>query len=258
VIAGVIIGGRVPLSRVKSKGAVRSPDAGELALPADPELLFDGPTDASRTVVLAHGAGAGMDSPFLAFFATGLGERGVRVVRFEFPYMAMQRSTGKKKPPDRKPVLRETWLKVVEALHRDSPDRESPGLVLGGKSMGGRVASLVADEVGAAGLVCLGYPFHPAGKPDPLRVEHLRAIQTPTLIVQGERDPFGSREEVGGYKLSPAIRVAWIGDGDHSFTPRRTSGRTERQNWACALDEITAFLESLTDGEKTKRPKKAR
>jgi predicted alpha/beta-hydrolase family hydrolase len=90
-----------------------------LALPADPELLFDGPTDASRTIVLAHGAGAGMDSPFMEFFATGLAKRGFRVVRFEYPYMASKRVTGKQKPPDREPVLRETWLKVVNMLGRE-------------------------------------------------------------------------------------------------------------------------------------------
>src|SRR5437016_5930441 len=106
-------------------------------MPADPELLFDGPTNASRTIVLAHGAGAGMDSPFMDFFARGLGTRGYRVVRYEYPYLASQRLTGKKKPPDREPVLRETWLKVVEVLRRVSPDRENTGLVIGGKSMGG-------------------------------------------------------------------------------------------------------------------------
>jgi predicted alpha/beta-hydrolase family hydrolase len=123
----------------------------ELDVPATPELLFDGPADSSRAVVLAHGAGAGRDTPFLNAFATGLGRRGLRVARFEFPYMAEWRRTGKKKPPDREEVLRQTWLKVVEAL---GPG----GLVIGGKSLGGRVASLVADEAGVAGLVCLGYP----------------------------------------------------------------------------------------------------
>jgi pimeloyl-ACP methyl ester carboxylesterase len=125
-----------------------------LAMPAGPELLFDGPTDAPRTFALAHGAGAGMDSPFMAPFAKGLAKRGFRVARFEYPYTASKRVTGKQKPPDREPVLRETWLKVVNMLGREGP-------VIEGKSMGGRIASLVADEAGVAGLVCLGYPFHP-------------------------------------------------------------------------------------------------
>src|SRR5271157_5603107 len=206
-------------------------------MPTDPELLIDGPSDADRTIVLAHGAGAPMDSPFMAYFATELGKRRFRVVRFEFPYMANKRATGKGKPPDREPVLRDTWLKVIEKLG-------AKGLVIGGKSMGGRIASLIADEADVAGLVCLGYPFHPTGKPDRLRTEHLRTIKTPTLILQGERDPFGSREEVCGYKLSRAVRVRWLADGDHSFKPRKSSGRTEKQNWEAAVEEIVAFVES--------------
>jgi predicted alpha/beta-hydrolase family hydrolase len=191
-------------------------------LPADPELLLDGPSDAPRTVVLAHGAGAGMDSPFLDFFAKGLARHGYRVVRFEYPYMASQRRTGRKKPPDREPVLRETWLKVVELLKRTLPASGNPRLVIGGKSMGGRIASLVADEAGVVGLICLGYPFHAVGKPDRVRVEHLRTISRPTLIVQGTRDPFGSREEVAAYRLSPVVPVAWVEDGDHNRLPGRS------------------------------------
>ena len=165
-----------------------------------PELVFNGPASASTTIVLCTAPVAPMDSPFMEFFATSLGERGFRVARFEFPYMASRRTTGTGGPPDRGPVLREAWLKVVKMLGMD-------GLVIGGKSMGGRIASLIADEVEVAGLVCLGYPFHPTGKPEKLRVEHLKTIKTPTLILQGDRDPFGSREEVAGYKLSSAVRV---------------------------------------------------
>jgi len=204
----------------------------------DPELLYDGPSEASRTIALAHGAGAAMDTPFMSFFAAELGKRGHRVVRFEFSYMASYRRTGKRKPPDREPILRDTWLKVVEMLG-------TTGLIIGGKSMGGRIASLVADEAGVAGLICLGYPFHPVGKPDQLRVEHLKTIRTPTLIVQGERDPFGNRDEVAGYELSSAIRVRWIHDGDHSFKPRKASGRTEQQNLETALGEIDSFLRGI-------------
>jgi predicted alpha/beta-hydrolase family hydrolase len=181
-----------------------------------------------------------MDSPFMNASAEGLAEGGFRIARFEFPYMAAFRKTGKRRPTDPESVLRETWLKVVAGL-------KGIRLVIGGKSMGGRIASLVADEAGVAGLVCLGYPFHPVGKPDRLRAEHLTSIKTPTLILQGERDPFGSREEVATYKLSPAIRVAWMPDGDHSFKPRRASGRTEEQNWEAAIEEIVLFLEGLDE-----------
>ena len=111
--------------------------------------------------------------------------------------------------------------------------------------MGGRIASLIADEAGVRGLVCLGYPFHPVGKPDQLRVEHLRTIKTPTLIVQGERDTFGNREEVGRYELSSKIHIHWVHDGDHSFKPRKKSGRTEQQNWEEALDRIESFFKSV-------------
>lgn len=174
----------------------------------------------------------------MSFFANGLADHGVRAIRFEFPYMAAKRITGKSKPPDREPKLREAWLEVAEKFRRERS-------VIGGKSMGGRIASLVADEAGVAGLVCLGYPFHPVGKPDKLRVEHLQAIKTPTLILQGERDGFGNREDVSKYKLSRTVRVEWIKDGDHSFKPRKASGTTEKQNWQAALDAICTFLDSL-------------
>jgi predicted alpha/beta-hydrolase family hydrolase len=204
----------------------------------DSHLLLEGPKKAVWTIALAHGAGAGMDTPFMNAFAAGLVERGYRVARFEFPYMAEHRKMGKRKPPDREPVLRETWLKVVEMLGRDR-------LVIGGKSMGGRIASLIADESGVAGLVCLGYPFHPTGKPDRLRIEHLKTIATRTLICQGARDPFGDQTEVAGYQLSPAVSIHWLEDGDHSFKPRKLSGRTEEQNWQEALDAIAGFVAGL-------------
>jgi predicted alpha/beta-hydrolase family hydrolase len=118
-------------------------------------------------------------------------------------------------------VLRESWLSAVEALGGGKR------LVIGGKSMGGRIASMVADEAGVRGLVCLGYPFHPPGRPEKLRTKHLENLATPALIVQGTRDQFGTKEDVAGYSLSESIRVAWIEDGDHSYKPRASSGRTE-------------------------------
>ncbi len=207
-------------------------------MPSDLELILDGPADAPMPIALAHGAGVGMDAPFMNAFAAGIARSGYRVVRFEFPYMADRRKAGKKRPPDQEPVLRDAWLRIVEKLG-------SERLVIGGKSMGGRMASLIADEAGVVGLICLGYPFHPVGQSDKLRVEHLRTIKTPTLILQGERDPFGNREEVAGYALSPVIEVKWIEDGDHSFEPRKSSGRTERQNWETGIGEIESFLKSL-------------
>jgi predicted alpha/beta-hydrolase family hydrolase len=211
---------------------------------AVPELLWNGPRTAERTILLAHGAGAGMDTPFMNHFAQGLAEHGLRVGRFEFPYMAARRQGSRRGPPDKEPVLRETWLAAIA-------DRGvgAGTLVIGGKSMGGRIASLVADEAGVAALVCLGYPFHPTGKPQQLRVAHLERLKTPTLIVQGERDPFGTARDVATYKLSPRIEVHWLADGDHSFKPRKASGRTERQNWDEAVEQIARFAIQLPLGK---------
>ena len=203
------------------------------------DFLFDGPDNSSHVVVLAHGAGAPMDSPFLNRFAKGLAARGLRVARFEFPYMQARRKEGRRTAPDRPPVLREAWLSVVDRLGGGSR------LVIGGKSLGGRIASMVADEAGVRGLVCLGYPFHPPGKPERLRTKHLETLRTPALIVQGTRDALGSREDVAGYRLSTSIRIVWIEDGDHSFKPRKSSGRTEAQNLSEAIVRVQEFLSSI-------------
>jgi predicted alpha/beta-hydrolase family hydrolase len=203
------------------------------------DLLIDGPASASRLVVLAHGAGAPMDSTFLTRIAHGLAEKGLRVVRFEFPYMQRRRARRSAGPPDPGPVLLERWRSVVATV--GGTDR----LVIGGKSLGGRIASMVADELGVAGLVCLGYPFHPPDRPERLRTAHLERLRTPTLIVQGERDPFGAREEIEAYRLSASIRVAFLADGGHSFEPRARSGCTLDQNLAQAVEETASFVAAL-------------
>jgi uncharacterized protein len=200
-------------------------------------LRYDGSEQATDTIVLAHGAGAPMDSPFLEYVAAGLATRGLRVVRFEFPYMHARRA-DRRPPPDREPVLLDRWRAVLAELGGRPP-------VIGGKSLGGRMASLLADEVGARGLVCLGYPFHPPGKPQRLRVAHLESLRTPTLVVQGTRDALGSREEVAGYRLSRSIRVHWVEDGDHSLKPRARSGRSERQNLDEAVYAVAQFVGGL-------------
>ncbi len=200
-----------------------------------PNFLWSGPERAAITLALAHGAGAPMDHPFMEAFAAGLGARGIRVARFEFPYMAKRRVDGKKRGPNKLDVLKATWTAVIDEL---GPAR----LVIGGKSMGGRVASLIAAERSdIAGLVCLGYPFHPTGKPDKLRVEHLPRIQAPTLIVQGSRDPMGNRAEVEGYGLPAALELRWLEDGDHGFKPRKRSGFTQEQHWATGVDWVARF-----------------
>ena len=203
-------------------------------------LLVSGSDSAPLRVLLAHGAGAGMDSPFMAAMADGLAEQGWQVLRFEFPYMQRQRSSGKKRPPDKAEVLLNSFRDQVKELAQDKP------LVIGGKSMGGRIATLLADalfdEQRIQACICLGYPFHPLGKPERLRTDHLAELRTPTLVVQGERDAMGRQDEVITYNLSEQLELAWMPDGDHSFKPRKSSGHSEASNWALAIEAMDRFL----------------
>ena len=175
------------------------------------QSLTDGPKTAKHVFLFAHGAGSPMDHAWMSSVAKELGERGIRVVRFEFPYMAARRTGGKRGAPDRQPVLLDAWRRAIEEQGGGAK------VCIGGKSMGGRMASMVADEMGVRGLVCFGYPFHPPVKLEQLRTAHLEQLRTPTLILQGTRDPFGTREEVAAYRLSKAIRIEWIERGDHSL-----------------------------------------
>jgi len=183
-------------------------------------FLFDGPADARVTILLAHGAGAPMDSASMTAVATALASAGLRVARFEFGYMAGRRISGDRKPPPRAETLTPEYRAAIADLAAEGP------LKIGGKSMGGRVASMIADELhGAgkiAGLLCLGYPFHPPAKPTQLRTRHLAGLKAPTLICQGSRDEFGTRAEVPGYELSDTIEILWLEDGDHDLKPRRS------------------------------------
>jgi len=212
------------------------------APPPSPLQLIDGPASAPATLLLAHGAGAPMDSPFLQTMASGLAALGWRVVRFEFPYMAKARQSGQRRAPDRQPVLLQSWRDQVAAAASQGP------LFLGGKSMGGRMASLVLEEQAQAaavlGCLCLGYPFHPPGKPESLRIAHLQTLTQPVLVVQGERDSFGRRAEVEGYGLSSAVQVHWIPDGDHSFKPTKRSGLSESANLQEAIAAADQFMAS--------------
>lgn len=205
-----------------------------------PELIFNGPRDAAATVVLTHGAGADMNTPFMEAFAQGLAAQNLRVARFEFPYMQKIRETGRRRPPDRAPVLLQTWEAVIDSL-------DTRPLLIGGKSLGGRIASMMADKKQVSGLICLGYPFHPPGKPDRLRTEHLLTLKTPTLICQGSRDPFGTAEEVAQFGLPASIRMHWLGDGDHSFNPRKKSGRSCDQNWQEAIQAVVDFINDINE-----------
>lgn len=209
-----------------------------------PSFLVAAPPDAAVRLVLAHGAGAGMETPFMTAVASLLAERGIGTLRFEFSYMAARRHGTARKPPPKAERLMPEYRAAVAGIANGGR------LLIGGKSMGGRVASLVADELhGKAligGLVCLGYPFHPPKKPDQLRTAHLEQLACPALIVQGERDPFGTRAEVEALHLSSAITFHWASDGDHDLGPRGASGFTRKANLAAAADAIAAFATRLT------------
>ena len=177
-----------------------------------------------------------MDTLFMNVVARGLAERGIRVARFEFPYMAARRKGKKTGAPDREPVLLDAWRQAIEQLGG------GPSVSIGGKSMGGRMASMVADEQKVRGVVCFGYPFHPPGAPQKMRTQHLMTLKTPTLIIQGSRDPFGNPEDVKGYDLPKKIRVEWLEDGDHSYKPRASSGVTLDAHLERAIDLAAKFI----------------
>jgi uncharacterized protein len=205
-------------------------------------LLATGPTGTDIHLILAHGAGAPMTSPFMDAAAALLAERDICVTRFEFAYMAARRE-GARKPPPKAERLVEEYRACVETVSQKL--MPSQHLFIGGKSMGGRVASLIAGalygERVISGCICLGYPFHPPKKPDELRTAHLIDTVCPTLIVQGERDPFGPRGEVESYTLSRAIDFHWATDGDHDLSPRKSSGATHVGNLEAAADAIADF-----------------
>ncbi|EGR0905106.1 alpha/beta fold hydrolase [Vibrio parahaemolyticus] len=201
------------------------------------QWIVEGPEN-GPLFVFAHGAGAGMEHDFMTTVAKGLVEQGIRVVRFNFPYMVKRSEDGKKRPPDRAPKLLEAYSEVI-AHFASSP------VVIGGKSMGGRMASLLAEHELVAGIACLGFPFHSPGKPEKFKGDHLASIDKPTLILQGERDTFGKREEFDEFVFSQQVKVSFLPDGDHSFKPRKSSGHTEAGNIALAVEQLSAFINEV-------------
>ena len=203
------------------------------------EVIREGAVDAPVRILLAHGAGAGIEHAFLAELSRLLAGPDIEVVRFNFPYMSKRALDGKRRPPDRQPVLLDHWREMVREFAH-------PRLFLAGKSMGGRMAAEISDEIycemNAAGLLILGYPFHPPARPDRWRGEVLKQIKTPTLLLQGERDTFGSRVELADFPFSSAVLVHWLTDGDHGFKPRKSSGLCEQDNLQQAASRIRQFV----------------
>jgi len=209
-------------------------------------FLFDGDDTAPVTILLAHGAGASMDSPSMTATAKAFAAAGFQVARFEFHYMAARRY-GHRKPPPRAETVNPEYVKAIADLRARGVTGK---LIIGGKSMGGRVASMVADEMFSKGeiarLVCLGYPFHPPAKPEQLRTRHLIDLKTPTLIFQGTRDEFGTKDEVAGYGLSNAIEVVWLEDGDHDLKPRKSvSGFSTADHLQTVAATVKVWAEPL-------------
>jgi predicted alpha/beta-hydrolase family hydrolase len=195
-----------------------------------------------HTLVLAHGAGAGQKHPWMRARAGDIADRGVRVVTFDFPYI-----TAGRRVPDRPPLLLETWRHVVE--HVDGRWPEVP-LAIGGKSMGGRMATMLVAETDAPGAVracvALGYPLHPPGKPDQLRTAHLGAIRVPLLVIQGERDPFGGPDEIRR-EFSAAgagVEVVAIPHGGHGFEVRGKDAR-QAEVMTGVADTVARWLDTL-------------
>jgi predicted alpha/beta-hydrolase family hydrolase len=210
------------------------------------EYAFQGPKrGADRAVLLAHGAGADMNAAALTVVADALADARVATLRFNFPY----KSAGRRSP-DRPAVLEAAVREAAAELSRRT--KLAPeGLVLGGRSMGGRICSVVAadadDPVPAAGLLLLGYPLHPPGKPDQLRVDHFPRLRMPVLFASGTRDSFASPDELRQQVKAVKGRVSfhWIESGDHGFKPLKASGLTVESALAGVADAVVAFVASL-------------
>ncbi|WP_420336039.1 alpha/beta family hydrolase [Roseibium sp.] len=213
------------------------------------DLLWNRPDDEpAATLLMAHGAGAPMDSAFMEKLANALAVEGIAVARFEFAYMAGRRTGGPKKPPPRADRLIGEFQTALQTLLRDS----SGPLLLGGKSMGGRVAAMLGGGGSlpqrVRGICCFGYPFHPTGKPDAeWRLSPLEESKRPVLVLQGDRDPFGSKTELDEVALPESVTLTYLEDGNHDFGPRGKSPATLDGNIQKAAKEVASFTGSLAD-----------
>ncbi|MCJ8320834.1 MAG: hypothetical protein MJK12_14440 [Colwellia sp.] len=216
----------------------------ELYVIQNNQQIFEAANKPKALFVLAHGAGADMSHEFMADFSARLITENISVLRFNFPFMVKRSEDGKRRPPDRMPKLLESYLSILSTINTTLP------IYIGGKSMGGRVAATLMNETIShdyfakiCGAVCLGYPFHPQKKPEKLRLEPLQAAQKNILIIQGERDALGGKEEIDDYKLSQFCQVVFVEDGDHNLKPRVKSGYTHQQHINTAIKTIVRFID---------------
>ena len=194
-------------------------------------------------LIFAHGAGAPADSPFMEELSEALERESIGVVRFEFPYMQKRRLDGKKRPPDREPVLLEHFSGVVDQVCAELGGESM--ILVGGKSMGGRMASILASRRdGIDGVVCFGYPFHPPGKLDRWRTAHFSDLNCPMLVLQGTRDPFGKPAEMAGHERElDGINLRWLEGGNHDFQTLKSQVQTQSELIASAARETRIFVE---------------
>ncbi|WP_052383921.1 alpha/beta family hydrolase [Litchfieldella xinjiangensis] len=210
-------------------GHVRVADVGPLEVCGEPRI---------GRWLMAHGAGAGSDSAFLVALRERLAEEGVQTLAIEFEYMQRMRRENRRRPPPRVDMLVDELSRWCDIVSRTG----APPVWLGGKSMGGRVASLLAARDGAPGLILCGYPFHPPGKPERTRLDHWPDLRCPTLVLQGTRDPFGRRDEVERYALPTVAHMHYLEDGEHDWKPRKASGRSQSDLIDEAAGRIAAFM----------------
>jgi predicted alpha/beta-hydrolase family hydrolase len=203
------------------------------------DVIINGPPKSKKVLLMAHGAGAPMDSDWMNEMAEKCAAKKIKVIRFNFPYMAESAKSGKKRPPNPAKQLLACWKEMIETY---GPAEK---LVISGKSMGGRMGSLIAEECHVRAWIGLGFPFYAPGKDPGDRIHHLSTMKTPALILQGERDSMGNLDRVTTFKLSKKVQVKWVPDGDHSFKPKKSSGRTLDENLELAAEAVNAFMTSL-------------
>ena len=196
-------------------------------------------------LILAHGAGAPADSPFMEALAGALSSLGIETVRFEFPYMQKRRLDGKKRPPDREPALLDCFSLVLDQIRAELGSNSR--VLIGGKSMGGRMASILASRRGGIdGVACYGYPFHPPGKPDNWRTAHFPDLSCPMLVLQGTRDPFGKPVEMAGRESElEAIQLHWLEGGNHDFQPLKRQPQTQNDLILAASRQTRIFVDEM-------------